>query len=164
MLAIHALTAPVAARHPERPTSGHLKPEYFMVKHPAGGYGETLFSAGEQASLLPYFEIKVVPGEPLEGRVRGTTDGARRLLEVFRGGLKNTPGPDRFLFDIKVTCDLDQAISDDESFWPRILLLPGDFHRSCRGRRLFRLAPHDALIVGHQSRLPIPSREPPHRD
>lgn len=126
MLAIHALTAPVAARHPKRPTSGHLKPEYFMVKHPEGGYGETLFSAGEQASLLPYFEIKVVPGEPLEGRVRGTTDGARRLLEVFRSGLKNTPRPDRFLFDINVSCDIDQSVSDDESFWPRILLLPGD--------------------------------------
>ena len=126
MLAIHALTAPVAPRHPKRPTSGHLRPEYFMVKHPEGGYGETLFSAGEQASLLPYFEIKVVPGEPLEGRVRGTTEGARRLLEVFRSGLKNTPGPDRFVLGINVSCELDQAISDDKSFWPRIVLLPGD--------------------------------------
>ena len=126
MLAIHALTAPVAPRHPERPTSGHLKPTYFMVKHPEGGYGETLFSAGERASLLPYFEIKVVPGEPLEGRVRGTTEDARRLLDTFRRGLKNTPGPDRFLFEIKVSCELDQSISDDKNFWPRIVLLPGD--------------------------------------
>jgi hypothetical protein len=126
MLAIHALTAPMAPRHPERPTSGHLKPEYFMVKHPEGGYGETLFSAGERASLLPYFEIKVVPGEALEGRVRGTTEGARRLLDIFRRGLKNTPRPDRFLFEIKVSCELDRAISDDKSFWPRIVLLPGD--------------------------------------
>ena len=126
MLAIHALTAPVAPRHPERPTSGHLKPKYFMVKHPEGGYGETLFSAGERASLLPYFEIKVVPGEPLEGRVRGTTDGARQLLDVFRRGLKNTPRPDRFLFEINVSCDLDPSISEDKSFWPRIVLLPGD--------------------------------------
>jgi hypothetical protein len=126
MLAIHALTAPVAARHPERPTSGHLKPEYFMVKHPEGGYGETLFSTGERASLLPYFEIKVVPGEPPEGRVRGTTEGARRLLDVFRRGLKNTPGPDRFLFEINVSCDIDPSISDDKSFWPRMVLLPGD--------------------------------------
>jgi hypothetical protein len=126
MLAIHALTAPVAPRHPKRPTSGHLKPEYFMVKHPDGGYGETLFSAGERASLLPYFEIKVVPGQRPEGRVRGTTEAARRLLDVFRRRLMNTPGPDRFLFEIKVSCDLDQTISDDESFWPRIVLLPGD--------------------------------------
>lgn len=126
MLAIHALSAPVAPRHPERPTSGQLRPEYFMVKHPEGGYGETLFSAGERASLLPHFEIKVVPGEPLAGRVRGTTEGARRLLDVFRRGLKNTPGPDRFLFEINVNCDLDRSISDDKDFWPRIVLLPGD--------------------------------------
>ncbi len=125
-LAIHALTAPVAPRHPERPTSGHLKPEYLMVKHPEGGYGETLFSAGERASLLPYFEFKVVPGEPLEGRVRGTTEGAGRLLDVFRSGLKNTPRPDRFLFELNVSCDLDQSISEDKHFWPRIVLLPGD--------------------------------------
>ena len=125
MLAIHALTAPVAPRHPERPTSGHLKPEYFMVIHPEGGYGETLFSAGERASLLPYFEIKVVPGEPLAGRVRGTTEGARRLLDVFRRGLKNTPGPDRFLFEINVSCDLDRSISDDKDFWPRICCFLG---------------------------------------
>jgi hypothetical protein len=126
MLAIHALTAPVAPRHPERPTSGHLKPEYFMVKHPEGGYGETLFSACDRASLLPYFEFKVVPGEPLEGRVRGTTEGARRLLDVFRSGLKNTPVPGRFLFEINVSCALDPSISDDKDFWPRIVLLPGD--------------------------------------
>jgi hypothetical protein len=126
MLAIHALTAPVASRHPERPTSGHLKPSYFMVKHSEGGYGETLFSAGERASLLPYFEIKVVPGEPPEGRVRGTTEGARRLLDIFRRGLTSAPRPDRFLFEIKVSCELDQAISDDNAFWPRIVLLPGD--------------------------------------
>jgi hypothetical protein len=126
MLAVHALTSPVAPRHPERPTSGHLRPEYLMVKHPEGGYGETLFSARERVSLLPYFEIKVVPGEPLEGRVRGTTEDARRLLDVFRRGLKSTPGPDRFLFEINVSCDLDQSISDDKGFWPRIVLLPGD--------------------------------------
>lgn len=126
MFAIHALVAPVAPRHPERPTSGHLKPTYFMVKHPHGGYGETLLSSGERMSLLPYFEIKVVPGEPLDGRVRGTTEDARRLLDVFRRVLGNTPGPDRFLFEIKVNCELDKAISDDENFWPRIVLLPGD--------------------------------------
>lgn len=126
MLAIHALVAPVAPRHPDRPTSGHLKPTYFMVKHPQGGYGETLLSAGERVSLLPYFEIKVVAGEPLEGRVRGTTEDARRLLDVFRGRLRNTPRLDRFLFEVTVNCELDQAISDDKSFWPRIVLLPGD--------------------------------------
>ena len=76
--------------------------------------------------MLPYFEIKVVPGDPPEGRVRGTTEGARRLLDVFRRGLKNTPGPDRFLFEINVSCDIDPSISDDKSFWPRMVLLPGD--------------------------------------
>jgi len=126
ILAIHALAAPVAPRHPDRPTSGHLRPTFFMVQHPEGGYGETLLSAGEQVSLLPYFEIKVVPGEPLEGRVRGTTDGARRLLKVFREELKKTPGPDRFLFEITVNCDLSPSISEDTTFWPRIVLLPGD--------------------------------------
>jgi hypothetical protein len=133
MLAIHALTSLVSPRHPDRPTSGHLKPTYFMVKHPEGGYGETLLSAGELASLLPYFEIKVVPGEPLEGRVRGTTDEARRLLATFRRGLHNTPGPDRFLFQITVSLDLHDDISSDPEFWPRIVLLPGD-HLLLRGR------------------------------
>jgi hypothetical protein len=126
MLAIHAIASPVAPRHPDRPTSGHLRPSYLMVKHPAGGYGETLLSAGERASLLPYFEIKVMPGEPLEGRVRGTTDEARRLLETFRRGLHNTPGPNRFLFQITVNLDLHEDISSDPQFWPRIVLLPGD--------------------------------------
>jgi hypothetical protein len=126
MLAIHALAAPIAPRHPERPTSGHLKPIFFVVQHPEGGYGETLLSAGEQVSLLPYFEIKVVPGEPLEGRVRGTNEGARRLLEVFREGLRKTPGPDRFLFEVTVNCDLAPSITEDADLWPRIVLLPGD--------------------------------------
>jgi hypothetical protein len=135
MLAIHALAAPVAPRHPERPTSGHLKPTFFMVQHPEGGYGETLLSAGEQVSLLPYFEIKVVPGEALEGRVRGTTDGARRLLRVFREGLKKAPGPDRFPFEITVNLELAPSISEDPGFWPRIVLLPGD-RLLLRGRNL----------------------------
>jgi len=126
MLAIHALVAPVAPRHPDRPTSGHLRPSFFLVKHPDGGYGESLLSAGERVSLLPYFEIKVVPGEPLEGRVRGTTEGARRLLAVFRSALKRTPGPDRFLFQITANLDLDDSVSSDVEFWPRIVLLPGD--------------------------------------
>lgn len=126
MLAIHALAAPVAPRHPDRPTSGHLRPTYFMVKHPHGGYGETLLSAGEQVSLLPYFEIKVMPGEPLEGRVRGSTEDVRRLLDVFRKGLRSTPSPNQFLFEVKVSCDLDPTTADDVNFWPRIVLLPGD--------------------------------------
>jgi hypothetical protein len=133
MLAIHALASPVSPRHPDRPTSGHLKPTYFMVKHPQGGYGETLLSTGERASLLPYFEIKVVQGESLEGRVRGTTDAARRLLETFRRGLHNAPRPDRFLFQITVSLDLHDDISSDPEFWPRIVLLPGD-HLLLRGR------------------------------
>ena len=125
-LAIHALASPLAPRHPERPNSGHLQPTYLLVKHPEGGYGETLLSAGERASLLPYFEIKIVEGEPLEGRVRGTTEGARRLLDIFRGALNSTPSADRPLIEIKTSCELDEEIENDKGFWPRIVLLPGD--------------------------------------
>jgi hypothetical protein len=96
------------------------------VKHPAGGYGETLLSSGEHASLLPYFEIKVVPGELLEGRVRGETEDARRLLDVFRKRLKSLSLPEQLLFNISVNLVADQSISADPDFWPRITLLPGD--------------------------------------
>jgi hypothetical protein len=36
------------------------------VKHPLGGYGESLLSADEKMSSLAYFEVKIVPGEPIE--------------------------------------------------------------------------------------------------
>ena len=124
MLAIHAVASQVAPRHPNRPTSGHLRPSSFFVKHPDGGYGETLLSAGERASLLPYFEIKVVPGEPLEGRVRGTTNGARRLLDAYRAALQKMPAQDGFLFQVSVNMDLPRAshpirISGREWFFSR---------------------------------------------
>ncbi len=133
-LAIHALASPLAARHPDRPTSGHLQPTYLLVKHPEGGYGETLLSAGERASLLSYFEIRIAEGEPLEGRVRGTTEGARRLLDIFRSALKSTPSADRPLMEIKTSCELAPEIADDRGFWPRIVLLPGD-RLLLRGRK-----------------------------
>jgi len=126
ILAFHALASSVAPRHPKRPTSGNLKPVYLLVKHPDGGYGETLFSSGERVSLLPYFEIKVVPGEPIEGRVRGTTDEARRLLDVFRKALQRKPDTNGPLIEVSVSCELGAEVADDKDFWPRILLLPGD--------------------------------------
>ncbi len=134
-LAIHAVATQVAPRHTDRPTSGQLKPTYLLVKHPDGGYGETLLSAGERASLLPHFEIKIVPGEPLEGRVRGTTNGARRLLDTFRSALQKMPAPDGSLFQVTVNMDLDESVSSDPDFWPRIVLLPGD-RLLLRGRNL----------------------------
>ena len=46
IMGIAALASGMKPRHPDRPTSGHLRPNYLLVKHPFGGYGETLLSAG----------------------------------------------------------------------------------------------------------------------
>ena len=64
-LAIPALAASLSPRHPNRPRSGQLQPTYLLVPHPYGGYGESLMSAGEKMSSLPYIEIKVIPDEPV---------------------------------------------------------------------------------------------------
>lgn len=63
LIGIAALASGVGPRHPKRPTSGHLRPSYLFVKHPLGGYGETLLSTNERATAIPHIEIKVVPGE-----------------------------------------------------------------------------------------------------
>jgi hypothetical protein len=127
VLALHALSSPLGPRHPERPTSGHLKPVHLLVKHPYGGYGETLFSARDRLSSLPYFEINVTAGENVVGKIHAAAaDDAQRLFETFWRGLKSQPGPDGSIFSIKVDCKLDPSIAEDTDFRPRILLLPGD--------------------------------------
>jgi hypothetical protein len=125
VLAIHAVASSIRPRHLNRPTSGTLQPIFFLVEHPDGGYGESQLSAGEQLKLLAYFEIKALPGEPLEGRVRGTTADARRLVTAFGQILKKVVDPDELL-GIKIDILADQAITSDPEFWPRIVLLPGD--------------------------------------
>jgi hypothetical protein len=43
-------------------------------------------STGEKMSSLPYIEIKVVPDEPVEARIRGTAPAdVQKLLDTFRG-------------------------------------------------------------------------------
>jgi hypothetical protein len=126
-LAISALTAQLPPRHPKRPTSGHLQPMYIMVKHPYGGYAESLMSAGEKMSSLPYIEIKVVPDEAAEARIRGTAPAdVQKLLDTFRGFLKVKRGPGELVCELTVNTDLDPKVSADPEFWPRIIMLPGN--------------------------------------
>jgi hypothetical protein len=98
-----------------------------MVKHPYGGYQETLMSAGEKMSSLPYIEIKVVPDEPVEARVRGAAPAdVQKLLDTFRGFLKAKHEPGALVCEMTVNTDLDATMAGDPAFWPRIILLPGD--------------------------------------
>ncbi len=127
ILALSALASPVKPRHPNRPTSGHLRPSYLLVKHPLGGYGESLLSAGEKMRSLAHFEIKVVPGEPIEGRVRGPSAAdAQQLLDIFRGALQKRVGPNQLVCEFTANLELDPEIARDPDFWPRIVLLPGN--------------------------------------
>jgi hypothetical protein len=92
-----------------------------------GGYGESLLFSGEQMRSLAHFEIKVVPGEQVEGRVRGSSPiEAQRLLELFRNALKTKADPGEPECEIRADLDLDLEIAADPDFWPRIVLLPGD--------------------------------------
>jgi len=126
-LAIPALASSITARHPERPTSGHLRPVHLLVKHPLGGYGETLLSARERMTALAHIELKIERGEPIEGRVRGpSAEAAQRLLDAFQRALKTKPGPDGFICEFKTSVELDPRIATDRDFWPRIVLLPND--------------------------------------
>ncbi len=84
-------------------------------------------SAGEKMSSLPYIEIKVVPDEPVEARVRGAAPGdVQKLLDTFRGFLKVKRGPGELVCELTVNTDLDPTIAEDPEFWPRIIMLPGD--------------------------------------
>lgn len=97
------------------------------MKHPFGGYGETLLSAGERLAALPHIEIKVVPGEDVEGRVRGpSAESAQRLVDTFRKMLANPRGPGNFVGEMTAGLELDPEIRDDPDFWFRVVLLPGD--------------------------------------
>ena len=126
-LAIPALAASLSPRHPNRPRSGQLQPTYLLVPHPYGGYGESLMSAGEKMSSLPYIEVKVVPDEPVEARIRGAAPAdVQKLLDTFRDFLKVKRGPGELVCELTVSTDLDPNISADPGFWPRIIMLPGN--------------------------------------
>jgi hypothetical protein len=140
MLAIHALVSPVKPRHPNRPTSGHLQPGHLLVKHPLGGYGESLLSAGEKMRSLAHFEAKVVPGEPIEARVRGATAAeAQLLLEIYRKAFQKKVGPGELVCEVTTNLEVDPEIAADPEFWPRIVLLPGN-------RLLFRAREPEELV------------------
>lgn len=129
ILAIHALASPVRPRHPNRPTSGHLQASFLLVKHPYGGYGESLLSAGEKMRSLPYFEAKVVPGEPIQARVRGATaDDAQLLLDLYRKALRldERLGPGELACELTANLEVAPEIASDPDFWPRMVLLPGN--------------------------------------
>jgi HNH endonuclease len=126
-LAIAALTAPLPPRHKKRPRSGHLQPAYLLVPHPYGGYGESLMSAGEKMSSLPYIEIKVVPEQPIEGRIRGAgPSDVQELLDTFRGLLNSKSGPGELVCELSVDMELGPEIAADPEFWPRMIMLPGN--------------------------------------
>jgi hypothetical protein len=127
ILAFHALVSPIKPHHPKRPTSGHLRPSHLLVKHPLGGYGESLLSAGERMSSLAYFEVKVVPGEPIEARVRAATPTeAQLLLEIYRKAFQKKAGPNELVCEFTTNLVLDPEMAADPEFWPRIVLLPGN--------------------------------------
>lgn len=128
-LAIHALVSPVRPRHPNRSTSGHLKPSYLLVKHPLGGYGESLLCAGEKMRSLAHLEIRVAEGESLEGRIRGPSPAeAQLLLDLLRKALQlqKKLAPGELVCEITANLDIDPEIASDPDFWPRIVLLPGN--------------------------------------
>src|ERR1035441_1592835 len=84
LLAINALVPPIRPRHPERPRSGLLKPHYILVKHPFGGYGESIMRTGERMEALPHIEINVAPEEPPDVRLRGpSAEGVQRILDLI---------------------------------------------------------------------------------
>ncbi|MHB8391555.1 MAG: HNH endonuclease [Acidobacteriaceae bacterium] len=140
ILAIHALVSQVKPRHPNRTTSGHLKPSYLLVKNPLGGYGETLLSSGEKMRSLAHFEVKVVPGEPVEARVRGTTaTEAQLLLDLYRGAFEKRVGPGELVCEFTANLEVDPETAADPDFWPRIVLLPGN-------RLMFRARNPEELI------------------
>jgi hypothetical protein len=97
-----------------------------LVKHPLGGYGESLLSSGGRVSSLPYFEVKFVGGQPIEARVRAATaTDAQLLLETYRKAFQNRPDPDGLVCKFTANVDLDSETAADPEFWPRIVLLPG---------------------------------------
>lgn len=142
-LAINALASSLRPRHPNRPTSGHLQPSYLLVKSPLGGYCESLLSAGETMRSLAYFEAKVVPGEPIQVRVRGATPAdAQLLLSFYRKALRLDQkglAPGELVCEITANLELDPEIASDPDFWPRMVLLPGN-------RIMFRARDPDELI------------------
>ena len=127
ILAFHALTSPLRPRHPDRPTSGLLKSNYLLVKHPLGGYGESILRSGERMESLAHIEINVEPGTVPQARIRGPSpEAAQRLLSMLRLALASRPREDGLLCEFKVRCEVDPATAADPDFWPRIVLFPGD--------------------------------------
>jgi hypothetical protein len=125
LLAIHAISSNLPPRHPKRRESGSLRSSYVFVKHPLGGYGESVFRTGNKMEPLSHCEIKVVPGERLEGRVRGESRAKTDLLFArYKQSLSNRPGPDGLVCEVNVSLDVPAEISMDPDFWPRMVLLP----------------------------------------
>jgi hypothetical protein len=73
-------------------------------------------SAGEKMRSLPYIEIKVVPDEPVEVRIRGTAPANVQKLCTFRGFLKVKRRPGELVCELTVNTDLDPKISTDPEF------------------------------------------------
>ena len=127
ILAIHAVSSAVRARHPNRPYSGVLGTPYVLAKHPQGGYGEAILWAGGNVKALPHVELKVVPGEPPEGRIRGASwEDSERLFSRFRSAINQSPDPDGLVCEIKLSLELEASVKSDPDFWPRIVLLPDE--------------------------------------
>lgn len=142
-LAIHSLCSPLRSRHPGRPTSGNLQASYLLVKHPFGGYAESLLSAGEKMRSLAYFETKVVPGEPIQARVRGATAAeAQLLLDLYREALRldKKIAPGELVCEVTANLECDPEIASDPEFWPRLVLVPGN-------RLMFRARSPDELVM-----------------
>jgi hypothetical protein len=112
------------------------------VKSPLGGYCESVLSAGETMRSLAYFEAKVVPGEPIQVRVRGASSTeAQALLDLYRKTLRldEKLGPGELVCEVTANLEVDPEIASDPEFWPRMVLLPGS-------RIMFRARDPDELL------------------
>jgi hypothetical protein len=96
-----------------------------LVPNPLGGYGETALYCTERAESLTHCEIKVIPGEPIEGRTRGESrEKVDTLFAKFKAAISKTPGPDGLVCQVNTSLEVPQEIKEDPDFWPRMVLLP----------------------------------------
>jgi hypothetical protein len=89
---------------------------------------------------LAYFEVKVVPEEPIEARVRGATAAeAQLLLDLYRNAVQRKVCPGEMVCEFTANLGVAPEIASDPEFWPRIVLLPGH-------RLMFRARDPEELI------------------
>src|SRR2546421_414139 len=64
IFAVYLVESGPAGRDKRRSTSGAIRSDYVLNRHPLGGYGEAVLKAGGGAQGLPYIEIDVASATP----------------------------------------------------------------------------------------------------